>query len=162
MTKAKFIWLGSRQQIPRRDLAILAAEFPSYSFSTTFHDLSILLDQELIFAPHLHRLTRDCYYQLRQLHPVAHSLTPIAISTLVHSFVTVGLAYCSSLYSVLPTVLLACIDRVLCSAARVIGRISKFDHVSSYILEDLRWVPVGQRIAYRVGSPFWRGDASWA
>jgi len=65
--KTKFIWLGTRQQLAKLDLATLAAEFPSYTFSATVRDLGLILDQELTLAPHLHSLSRNCFYQLRQL-----------------------------------------------------------------------------------------------
>ena len=33
-------------------------------------------------------ICRACYYQLRQLHSVVHSLTPEAAETLVHAFIS--------------------------------------------------------------------------
>ena len=42
------------------------------------------------------------------------------------------------------------------SAARLIGRIPKFDHVSNYMLEVLHWLPIRQRIDYRIASLVWR------
>jgi len=150
--KTKFIWLGNRKQLAKLDLAALATEFPSYAFSTTVRDLGVLLDQELTLAPHIHRLARDCYYQLRQLRTISRSLTPSATTTLVHSFITSRLDYCSSLYFGLPLNRLVCLDRVLRSAARLIGQIPKFGHVSSYMLETLHWLPTRQRIEYRIAA----------
>jgi len=37
-----------------------------------------------------------------------------------------------------------------------IGQIPKFGHVSSYMLEVLHWLPIRQRIEYRVASMVWR------
>jgi hypothetical protein len=147
---------GTRQQLARLNLADLATEFPSYTFSSTVRDLGILLDQELTFAPHLHHLSRACFYQLRQLCTVARSLTSSAATTLVHSFITARLDYCLSLYSGLPSSRLVCLYCVLRSAARLIGRIPKFDHVSNYMLEFLHWLPIRQRIEYRIGALVWR------
>ena len=64
--------------------------------------------------------------------------------------------YCLSLYSGLPSVRLANLSRVLRSAAGLIGQIPKFGHVSSYMLEFLHWLPIRQRIEYRVASMVWR------
>ena len=75
--KTKFMWLGTRQQLAKLNLLFLSAKFPGFTFSASVRDLGILLDQELTFAPHLHRLTRDCLYQLRQLRTVARSLSRI-------------------------------------------------------------------------------------
>ena len=51
---------------------------------------------------------------------------------------------------------LACLDRIQRSSARLIGQIPKFGHVTGYMLEVLRWLPVRQRIEYRVASLVWR------
>src|SRR6218665_625425 len=67
----------------------------------------------------------------------SRSLTSTAAATLVHSFVASRLDYCSSLYIGLPATCLNCLNRVLCSAARLIGRVSKFDHISAYMRDVL-------------------------
>src|SRR6218665_3238515 len=95
------------------------------------------------------------YYQLHQLRTVTRSLTASATATLVHAFVANRLDCCSSLYAGLPACRLACLDRVLCSAARLIGGIPKFGHVSKYMLDVLQWLPAEQRISYRIAS--WNG-----
>src|SRR6218665_3393583 len=73
--KTKFMWLGTPQQLVKLNLIDLSAEFPNYTFSFSVRDLGIILDQALTFAPHLNRLSRDCFYQLRQLRTVARSFT---------------------------------------------------------------------------------------
>ena len=112
-----------------------------YTFSSSVRDLCVIPDQELSFAPHLNRLTHDCFYQLHQLGSVARSLSTGALATTVHCFVTNRLNYCLSLYSGLPDVRLACLDRILCSASRLIGQLPKVSHVTSYILKVLSWLP---------------------
>ena len=51
---------------------------------------------------------------------------------------------------------LGCLDRILRSAARLIGRIPKFGHVSRYMRDVLHWLPSEQRIAYRIAALVWR------
>src|SRR6218665_2691402 len=100
------------------------------AFSLTVRDLGLTLDQQLTFAPHINRLCRNCYDQLRQQRVISPSLTSAATATLVHAFVTSRLDYCSTLYVGLPTVLLGCLGRVISrsrqprrTAARLIGGI---------------------------------------
>ena len=38
------------------------------------------------------------------------------------------------------------------SAARLIGGIPKYGHVSKYMLDVLHWLPAEQRISYRIAS----------
>src|SRR6218665_2688175 len=97
--KTKFIWLGTRQQLAKLDLTDISSQFPNYAFASSVRDLGVILDQELSFALPLNRLTRDCFYQLRQFRTVARSLSIGAAATLVHSFVTNRLDYCLSLYA---------------------------------------------------------------
>ena len=152
--KTKFMWFGTRQQLPKLNLDDLANKFRSYTFRSTARVLDVLLDWELTFALHLHRLSRDCYYQLRQLRTVARSHTASAATrpTLVHAFITSRLDYCSTIYTGLPACRLSCLERVMRSAARLIGKIQKFDHVTRCMLDVLHWLPVRQRIQYRVVS----------
>src|SRR6218665_3700072 len=81
--------------------------------------------------------------------------TSLRLCTLVHSFVTSRLDYCSSLYFDLPATRLNCLDRVLRSAAHLIGRVSKFDHISAYMRDVLHWLPLRQRIEFRVAVLVW-------
>ena len=74
----------------------------------------------------------------------------------IHSFITVRLDCCCSLYVGLPACRSGCLDRVLRTAARLCGRIPKFGHVSAYMLDVLHWLPLLQRISYRIIALFWR------
>src|SRR6218665_2282476 len=88
------------------------------------HFSSYMLDMRR----HINLLCRSCYYQLRQLRVVSRSLSPAAASTLVHAFVVSRLK---------------CLDRLLRTAARLVGRIPKFGRVSVYNMRDvLHWLPL--------------------
>src|SRR6218665_3554653 len=153
-SKTQFIWFGTRQQLAKLDLSPIAADFPHFIFSPVVRDLGVTLDQELTFAPHIHRLCRDSYYQLRQLRIAIRSLTSESTATLIHAFTTAQLDYCSSLYAGLPVGRLRCLDSVLRTAAHLSGRIPKFGHVSRYMLDELHWL-LQQRISYRIISLVW-------
>src|SRR6218665_44395 len=45
---------------------------------------------------------------------------------------------------------------LLRSAARLIGRIPKYDHISIYMRDILHWLPAQQRIEYRMAALVWR------
>ena len=72
--------------------------------------------------------------------------------TLVHAFVTSRLDQCSSVLVGLPLGLIGRLDRVLRSAARLIGHLPKYAPVSAYMRDVLHWLPVSQRISYRVAA----------
>ena len=158
-SKTQFIWLGTRQQLAKLDLAALAADFPISLFFFCLGPWSHARPRAYLCSK-IHRLCRDCYYQLRQLRTVARSLTPGATATLIHSFITARLDYCCSLYVGLPAGRLGCLDRVLRSAARLIGRIPRFGHISGYMLDVLHWLPSSS--VSHTGLLLWYGGACWA
>src|SRR6218665_1672446 len=83
-------------------MAALSAAFLLLTFSSAVWDLGVTLDCELIFSTYINLLSRDCFYQLRQLRTLTRSLTASATATLVHTFVANRLDYCSSLYAAWP------------------------------------------------------------
>src|SRR6218665_3026924 len=118
-SKKQFIWFGTRQQLVKLDLSVIAADFPHFVFSSVVRDLKVTLDQKLTLAPQIHCLSRDSYHQLRQLRTVIRSLTSESTATHIHAFITAWLDYCSSLYAGLPVGRLRCLDKVLRTAARL-------------------------------------------
>src|ERR1043165_8729640 len=46
-SKTQFIWLGTRQQLAKLDMAAIATAFPHFVFSSEVRDLGVTLDQEL-------------------------------------------------------------------------------------------------------------------
>src|SRR6218665_2470703 len=151
-TKTQLIWFGTRQQLAKIDIGSLAIKYPHFTFSSSVHDLGVTLDQELTFVRHINLLCRSCYYQLRQVRVVSRSLSPAAVSTLVHAFVVSRLDYCSVIYEGLPTCRVKCLDRVLRTAARLVGRMPRFGRVSGYMRDVLHWLPYPQRIVYRISA----------
>src|SRR6218665_3544429 len=136
-SKAQFIWLGGRRQLANVDLPMLADTFPHVAFSTTVRNLGLTLDQELNFSEHVNLITRSCYYQLRQLRVLMRSLSPDAAVDVVHAFVISRIDHSYSVLVGLPLGLIGRLDRVLRSAARLIGHIPKYASVSAYMREVL-------------------------
>src|SRR5688572_29429107 len=115
-------------------------------------DLGLALDHELSLSQHVNLICRSCYYQLSQLRVISRSLSHDALVVLVHAFVTSRIDHCCSILVGLPLGVLGRLDRVLRSAARLIGRIPKFGSVSAYMRDVLHWLPVAQRISYRIAA----------
>ena len=47
-------------------------------------------------------------------------------------------------------------NQSMCCAARLIGRIPKYGSVSAYMRDMLHWLPIAQRISYRIAVLVWR------
>ena len=76
-------------------------------------------------------------------------LTDNACSQLIHALVTVRIDYCNSLLYGLPDCSLSRLQRILNTAARILCKIPKFDHITETLL-DLHWLPIQQRILFKI------------
>ena len=149
-SKTQLIWFGTRQQLAKLDFALLAQTFPSFTFSSSVRDLGVVLDSTLTFSEHIKNLTRSCYFHLRRLRAIRRSVSSSVFTTIVHAFICSRIDYCNSLFVGLPKVRLSPLQSVLNAAARLIARLPRFSHISSYMLEQLHWLPLTARIQLKV------------
>jgi len=118
--------------------------------STEVPCLGVLLDSKLTFAPHVRRLSGKCFYHLRQLKTVRRSLTEDAAKSLVHAFVTSHIDYCNSVIHGARAAHIQPLQYVLNAAARLILQKRKYDHITSDIRDRLHWLPIQQRLEYKI------------
>ena len=80
--KTQVIWLG---KLTENTLTLPNA---TVQFSTVVNDLGVQTDSQLSVSNHIAKLSRSCFFHLRQLRLIRQSLTPEAMNTLVQSFIT--------------------------------------------------------------------------
>ena len=149
-SKTQLIWLGTRQQLIKLDFACLAESFPSFTFLSSVRDLGVILDSTLTFSAHISNLTRSCYFQLRRLRAIRRSVSSSTFTSIVHAFISSRMDYCNSLFIGLPKVRLSPLQSVLNAAARLIARLPRSSHISSYMFDHLHWLPLLARIQLKV------------
>ena len=77
------------------------------------------------------------------------SLTSDARKTLVNSFVMSRLDYCNSLCHGINEGLLNELQHIQNTTARLVTDTRKYDHIT-HVLRDLHWLPIPQRIVYKL------------
>ena len=97
------------------------------------------------------KVCQSAYLELRRISSVRHVLTVEATKPLVTSLVLSGLDYCNSLLSGMPQQLIGKLQKVQNCSARLIFKTSKRTHASP-LLTKLHWLPIAQRIEYKVSS----------
>ena len=117
--------------------------------SSAVRDLGVILDAELTLKPQIARMTSTCFYQLRRLKHVRHSVGQELTAQLVHAFVLSRLDYGNSVLAGLPKSTIAPLQRVQNAAARLILGLRARDHVTP-ALRQLHWLPVHQRIQHKL------------
>ena len=100
---------------------------------------------------HIKNVCRSAYSELRRISTVRHLLSADSTKTLVSAFVLTRLDYCNSLLSGCPKHLLEKLKKVSNSAARLILKAHKRDHVSP-LLRTLHWLPIQASIEYKLST----------
>ena len=77
------------------------------------------------------------------------SLSDSVTETLIHSFITSRLDYSNGVLSGLPSKALDRLQYVQNSAARLLTHTKPWEHITP-ILKKLHWLPVKQRITYKI------------
>src|SRR5688572_26781768 len=104
----------------------------------------------LTFSEHIKNLTRSCYFHLRRLRAIRRSVSSSTFTSIVHAFVCSRIDYCNSLFVGLPKVRLSPLQSVLNAAARLIARLPRFSHISTFMAEQLHWLPLSVCIQFKV------------
>ena len=89
------------------------------------------------------------FFQIRNLHTVRRYLTKDVCKMLVLVYIISRLDYGNSLLAGLPKCLLQRLQQVQNSTARLITCTTRMDHVTP-ILRELHWLPVQERVQYKV------------
>ena len=110
----------------------------------------ILYGRPLSMREHVRHVCRSSFYQLRQLRVVRGSLTFEASIQLVHAFINSRLDYCSSLLAGVSDQLIGQLQSFLQTAARLVLQKKKYDHISDDIRNKLHWLPIRQRISFKL------------
>jgi hypothetical protein len=118
-------------------------------FSSTIRDLGIMIDANLTMEDHVSSVVRGCFFHLRSLGKLRNALTLKAATTIAVALVISRLDYANSCLWGLPDQQLDRLQRVLNTAARIVTRTKKRDHISP-VLRQLHWLPVRKRIDHKV------------
>ena len=148
--KTQFIWMGSRQRLMKIQQTALFVQGAELSPLSSVRDLGFIMDSRLTMSDHVSSVVRSCFFQLRQLRSVRHSLPVEARRSLIHCFISCRIDYCNANLYGISGILLRRLQTVLNAAARLVVDAGKRQHMTP-ILKDLHWLPVKERILYKIG-----------
>ena len=118
-------------------------------FSLQAKNLGVTLTNNLSMQKHVTNICRSAYIEIRRISNIRHYLTIDATNTVLCAFVLSKPDYCNSLLSGSPKHLLDKLQRVQNSAARLVFKALKDEHIKP-LLQKLHWLPVVSRIQYKV------------
>jgi len=145
------MWLGFSHLLDKIDIREVPVTSAHVTVSDTARDLGVIIDSWLTMVDHVAAVCRSCYYLLRQLRSVAPSLSSEAAKAVVHAFISCRMDYCNSLLTGVNDGLLRRLQSVQNAAARLVTGTRRWEHITS-ALRQLHWLPVRQRIHYKLVS----------
>ena len=117
--------------------------------SQTVRNLGVVFDRSMKMDSHIQAVCQSAYFHLRNIRTLKPYLTPAAIITVTHAFITSRIDYCNSLLYGVSEQSIQKLQRIQNSAARVITNTPKYNHITP-VLRHLRWLPVKQRVVFKI------------
>ena len=98
---------------------------------------------------HVQRICQAGYYQLRNIAKLRRYMDQSSLETIIHAFITSRIDYCNSLLCGANQCVIRKLQMLQNAAARVLTQTRKVDHITP-ILKNLHWLPVQQRIVFKL------------
>jgi len=103
----------------------------------------------LCLKSHITDVCKSSFHHVSNISRIRKYLTREAAEMVVHAFVPSNLDYCNSLLYGLSKFLIAKLQSVQNSAARLLCMFRKFDHITPTLI-DLHWLPIRHRIVFKI------------
>ena len=116
---------------------------------TCIRDLGAWFDQHMDMNSHIKKQCRGAYANLYKIGRIRKHLDTTSTKKLVHALVMSKLDINNGLLYGLPKKTIAPLQRVQNSAARLITRTRKFEHITP-VLKQLHWLPIELRSQYKL------------
>ena len=150
--KSEAILFGTRQRCSSMaDVSSVNVSKTSVALQDHIKLLGVTLDSNLTFNQHVTSVTKSCYYHIRSFRHIRPNLTTDMAKTVAVSLVGSRLDYANSVLVGTSTSNINRLQRVQNTIARVVTLQKKHDHVSQ-TLRDLHWLPVKQRIDFKLAT----------
>uniref|UniRef100_A0A803JPN8 Reverse transcriptase domain-containing protein n=1 Tax=Xenopus tropicalis TaxID=8364 RepID=A0A803JPN8_XENTR len=111
--------------------------------------LGVIFDSSLSFSDHTNTTVKTCHFFLRNIAKIRPFLSTVTARLLMHALILSRLDYCNLLLTGLPNSHLSPLQSILNTAARILLLSSRRVQAPP-LLKALSWLPVKQRIVYKL------------
>ena len=146
--KTEFLLITSPRANITRDIQISIGQ-EEISPSPACKSLGVMFDQHFNMDTQICSVCRSAHFHIRNIKAIRHLLPPSTAAQLVHSLVSSRLDYCNAVLHRVPAYRIKPLQRVQNIAARVVSLCSRDDDIAE-VLKELHWLPVMQRILFKV------------
>ena len=148
-SKSNSIFIGTSVQTGKVDSSGVEIGGAKIPLSENIKSLGVVFDQGLTFEDHVKAVCRTCYFHIKSLRMLRPSLDTGTAETIGRSIIMSRLDYCNSLLVFTSKRNIHRLQMVQNQLARVVSG-SSYRQSAAPILLSLRWLPVQQRIEYKI------------
>jgi len=113
--------------------------------------LGITLDKNLTFHKHINSVSQSCFYHIKALRHIRHTIDTHTASLIAHALVNSRLDYANSILYGAPNNTVIKLQRIQNTLARVVLLSNRFTHSDS-LLRQLHWLPIHCRIRFKLAT----------
>ena len=147
--KTEFMLFGSKQQLSKVSLPFITISESDIAPNTVARNLGVVFDSNMTLVSHVSNIVKSASYHLCNIRKIRKYLNPHSTQQIIHAFVTSRLDMGNSLLYGLPQNQLKRLQNIQNAAARIVTLSSKSTHITP-ILKELHWLPVRERIIYKL------------
>ena len=147
-SKTEAMLVGTQHKLSKTNVEQFKLGQNSIPLASSVKNLGVILDKTLSMQSFVSSTTQSCFFHLYRISTIRKYLTTEAATKLVVCLILSRLDYCNSLLFGLPASTIQPLQRIQNSAARLILKKRKSDHISP-LLSSLHWLPVTQRIQFK-------------
>ena len=147
--KTELIILGSKHHVQQTEPFTFHIGNSSIEPAQKVKNIGAIFDQYMTMTDHINNLARSANYHLKRISKTRKYLTQDAASKLIHAFVSSRLDYANALLGGVPACHLQKLQKIQNTAARILALVPRRQHIQP-ILRELHWLPVAQRITYKI------------
>ena len=146
--QARLSFFGVPLHDAKTSLATLQSISPTETSaqSKVVRNLGVLIFSQLSFSQHVNSITSKSYSELRclksfQQSPPLHAARMLRVSRI---------DYCNCLLSGAPAKITDKLQSVMNAAAKIVCGLKRYDHITQHMRDTFHWLPVPQRVTYKL------------
>ena len=149
--KTEFLLFGSRQQLSKVSLPFITIGDSQITPSSQARNLGVIFDSTMTLKTSycISNIVRVSSFHIRNISRIRKYLNQSAAEQIIHAFVTSRLDNGNALFYGLPQNQISRLQHIQNTAARVVTLSRKSCHITP-ILKELHWLPVSQRIVFKL------------
>ena len=147
--KTELLIIGTPKQTSKLNVNGVVVGDSVVKPSFNARNLGVHFDTQLNMEKHITNVCKSAYHMIYNLRHIRKYLDQDSTKTVVHACITSKLDYCNGLLYGLPDSQIGRLQRVQNTCARLICGCSKFSRITPF-LRDLHWLPVRQRILFKI------------